>query len=159
MNNKIKELIREFEEVDREFIEGIIKEMLNEGDLEVIEIGEGTIITTLTKLDKDILKYLKSNVEYTIVGVAHIIKDSDEMIKDLEYVLEEKSLEYLIEYFKRLMNLKVLTLSKIGYEYESVLQGIKVKEELDNKYAIKVDISIEERVFDLLNINISKIIK
>ncbi|MPM28814.1 hypothetical protein SDC9_75345 [bioreactor metagenome] len=159
MNNKIKELIREFEEVDREFIEGIIKEMLNEGELEVIETGEGTIITTLRELDKEILKYLKSNVEYIIIGVAHIIKDLGEMIKDLEDVLEEKSLEYMIEYFKRLMNLKVLTLSKIGYEYESVLQRIKVKEELDNKYAIKIDISIEERVLDLLNINISKIIK
>ncbi|EOR20992.1 hypothetical protein A500_14788 [Clostridium sartagoforme AAU1] len=159
MNNKTKELIKDFEEVEREFIEDIIKEMLSEGELEVIETGEGTIITTLRELDKEILKYLKSNVEYIIIGVAHIIKDLGEMIKDLEDVLEEKSLEYMIEYFKRLMNLKVLTLSKIGYEYESVLQRIKVKEELDNKYAIKIDISIEERVLDLLNINISKIIK
>lgn len=50
------------------------------------------------------------------------------------------------------MTLKVLTLRKIDYEYEMVLQGIKIKEELDNKYAIKVDISIEERIFDLLNL-------
>lgn len=150
MNNKIKELIREFEEVDREFIEGIIKEMLNEGELEVIETGEGTIITTLRKLDKDILKYLKSNIEYTVIGVAHIVKDISEMLDDLENILEEKSSEYLLTYFKRLMNLKVLTLSKIEYGYELVLQGIKVNEELNNKYAVKIDISIEERMFDLL---------
>lgn len=125
MNNKIKELIKDFEEVEREFIEDIIKEMLSEDDLEVIETGEGIIITTLRELDKDILKYLKSNVEYTIIGVAHIVKDINEMLDDLENILEEKSSEYLLTYFKRLMNLKVLTLSKIEYVYELVLQGIK----------------------------------
>ncbi|KLE14961.1 hypothetical protein [Clostridium sp. C8] len=150
MNNKTKELIKDFEEVEREFIEDIIKEMLSEGDLEVIETGEGIIITTLRKLDKDILKYLKSNIEYTVIGVAHIVKDISEMLDDLENILEEKSSEYLLTYFKRLMNLKVLTLSKIEYGYELVLQGIKVNEELNNKYAVKIDISIEERMFDLL---------
>lgn len=152
MNNKIKELIKDFEEVEREFIEDIIKEMLSEGDLEVIETGEGIIITTLRELDKDILKYLKSNVEYTIIGVAHIVKDINEMLDDLENILEEKSSEYLLAYFKRLMNLKVLTLSKIEYGYELVLQGIKVSEELNNKYAVKIDISIEETIFNLLDI-------
>lgn len=152
MNNKIKEFIKDFEEVEREFIEDIIKEMLSEGDLEVIETGEGIIITTLRKLDKDILKYLKSNVEYTIIGVAHIVKDINEMLDDLENILEEKSSEYLLTYFKRLMNLKVLTLSKIEYGYELVLQGIKINEELNNKYAVKIDISIEETIFNLLDI-------
>lgn len=152
MNNKIKELIKDFEEVEREFIEDIIKEMLSEDDLEVIETGEGIIITTLRQLDKDILKYLKSNVEYTIIGVAHIVKDINEILDDLENILEEKSSEYLLTYFKRLMNLKVLTLSKIEYGYELVLQGIKVSEELNNKYAVKIDISIEETIFNLLDI-------
>lgn len=152
MNNKTKELIKDFEEVEREFIEDIIKEMLSEGDLEVIETGEGIIITTLRKLDKDILKYLKSNIEYTVIGVAHIVKDISEMLDDLENILEEKSKEHLLGCFKRLMNLRVLTLSEIDYEYESVLQGIKVNEELDNKYIMKIDISIEERIFDLLDI-------
>lgn len=152
MNNKIKELIKDFEEVDRVFIEDIIKEMLNEGKLQVIETGEETIITTVTKQDKDMLKYLKSNVEYTTIGVAHIIKDINEMLDDLENILKEKSSEYLLECFKRFMNLKVLTLSEIDYGYESVLQGIKVNEQLDNKYIMKIDISIEERIFDLLDI-------
>lgn len=152
MNNKIKELIKDFEEVEREFIEDIIKEMLSEDDLEVIETGEGIIITTLRELDKDILKYLKSNVEYTIIGVAHIVKDINEMLDGLENILEEKSSEYLLTYFKRLMNLKVLTLSKIEYGYELVLQGIKVSEELNNKYTVKIDISIEETMFNLLSI-------
>lgn len=152
MNNKIKELIKDFEEVDRVFIEDIIKEMLNEGKLQVIETGEETIITTVTKQDKDILKYLKSNVEYTTIGVAHIIKDINEILDDLENILEEKSKEYLLGCFKRLMNLRLLTLSEINYEYESVLQGIKVNEELHNNYAIKIDVLIEERIFNLLDI-------
>ncbi|MGL4656506.1 MAG: hypothetical protein ACRCWM_11620 [Sarcina sp.] len=152
MNNKIKELIKHFDEVDKECIQEIINEMINQGELEVIETGEGIIINTLIKLDKEIIKYLKNNVEYTIVGIAHIIKDSNEIIKELEGVLEEKSLEYLLERFKRLMTLKVLTLRKIGYEYGTVLQGIKIKEELDNKYDIKVDISIEEIMFNILSV-------
>ncbi|MDC4240916.1 hypothetical protein NE398_12185 [Clostridium tertium] len=152
MNNKIKELIKDFEEVDRVFIEDIIKEMLNEGKLQVIETGEETIITTVTKQDKDILKYLKSNVEYTTIGVVHIIKDINEILDDLENILEEKSKEYLLGCFKRLMNLRLLTLSEIDYEYESVLQGIKVNEELHNNYAIKIDVLIEERIFNLLDI-------
>lgn len=152
MNNKIKELIKDFEEVDRVFIEDIIKEMLNEGKLQVIETGEGMIITALRELDKDILEYLKSNIKYTTIGVAHIIKDINEILDDLENILEEKSKEYLLGCFKRLMNLRVLTLSEIDYEYESVLQGIKVNEELHNNYAIKIDVLIEERIFDLLDI-------
>ncbi|MDU1312487.1 MAG: hypothetical protein E6940_00260 [Clostridium septicum] len=152
MNNKIKELIKHFDEVDKECIQEIINEMIYDGELEVKEIGEEVVITTVTELDKEIIKYFKNNVEYTIVDVAHIIKDSNEIIKELEDVLEEKSLEYLIERFKRLMTLKVLTLRKIDYEYEMVLQGIKVNEELDNKHVLKIDISVQERIFDLLDI-------
>lgn len=150
MNEEIKEILNNLDDEYRETIENDMSLMAAYGTLSITNIKEGIIVTNITDLDKKIIKYLRNNIEYVIIGVAHIKKTSEDLLKDLGSILEINNVDDVLSSIDRLTDLSILYLEGSDYSTSRVIEGIKIIKNINEKKQFEVDISMEESIFNLI---------